>query len=73
MANHVEVVDLLRDTSNKITGIILDLFTTYWHLQGAKVKDLLSNKVWDIEAKVVVNATGPYAGLLKKEKNFNLI
>ncbi len=31
-------------------------------LIGAKVKDNLTGEVWDIHAKIIVNATGPYVG-----------
>jgi len=45
VANHIEVTGLTKD-NGKITG--------------ATVKDLLTGDSWDIAAKVVVNATGPF-------------
>ena len=48
VANHVEVVDLIKDNSGKICG--------------AKVKDTITGDQWNVKAKVVINATGPFAG-----------
>ena len=44
VANHVEVIQLLKDESQKISG--------------AKLRDKLSGETWEVQAKVVVNATG---------------
>ena len=35
-------------------------------LTGAAVRDTLTDKTWDITAKVVVNATGPFTDNLRK-------
>jgi glycerol-3-phosphate dehydrogenase len=47
VANHVRVVRLLRDRSNRIIG--------------ANVRDELSGAIFDIRARLIVNATGPWA------------
>lgn len=46
IANHVEVVSLLKDEAG--------------HVTGAQVRDTLSGESWEVQAKVVVNATGPF-------------
>ncbi len=38
-------------------------------LSGAEVKDLLTEKTYEIRAKCVVNATGPWVDLLRKKDN----
>lgn len=48
IANHVEVLELLRE-GEKIVG--------------AKMRDTLSGKEWSVRSKVVINATGPFAGI----------
>ena len=53
--NYVEVTDFLYEDSR---------------VSGAKVKDALSNKVFDIKSKYVVNATGPWVdGLRQKNQS----
>ena len=53
--NYVEVTDFLYEDSR---------------VSGAKVKDALSNKVFDIKSKYVVNATGPWVdGLRHKNQS----
>jgi len=51
VANHVEVVNLLKENRNGRDVV-----------SGATVRDTLSNETWDISADIVVNATGPYVG-----------
>ena len=51
VANHVEVTHLL-----KISG----------EVSGAGVRDTLSGECWEINAKVVVNATGPFADAVRR-------
>ncbi|OLL22121.1 Glycerol-3-phosphate dehydrogenase, mitochondrial [Neolecta irregularis DAH-3] len=51
VANHVEVVSL-----QKIQGKIC----------GATVRDNLSGKEWDVAAKAIINATGPFTDSLRK-------
>ena len=43
LANHVEVLSLINEG-----GVV----------RGAHVRDTLTNKEWDVLARVVVNATG---------------
>ncbi|KAF8523298.1 FAD dependent oxidoreductase, partial [Hysterangium stoloniferum] len=51
VANHVEVTSLLKTNSGgKVTG--------------ASVRDTLTGNTWDIRAKGVINATGPFADAL---------
>ncbi|KAG0324669.1 mitochondrial glycerol-3-phosphate dehydrogenase [Podila humilis] len=47
IANHVEVVELIKDEKNK-------------RLCGARVKDTLTGKVFNVKAKGIINATGPF-------------
>lgn len=51
LANHVEVTAL-----NKYQG----------KLVGASVKDQLSAESWELKAKVIVNATGPFSDHIRK-------
>jgi glycerol-3-phosphate dehydrogenase len=46
IANHVRVTDLLKN-EGKVTGV--------------RVQDSMSGQSWDVQAQVVVNATGPFA------------
>ena len=54
--NYVEVTDFLYEDSR---------------VSGAKVKDALSNKVFDIKSKYVVNATGPWVDGLRQKNQSN--
>lgn len=51
VANHVEVVSLLKKKGR---------------LCGAKVKDNLTGEEWDVQAKVIVNAAGPFLDSIRK-------
>ncbi|MBL7686008.1 MAG: FAD-dependent oxidoreductase [Deltaproteobacteria bacterium] len=51
LANHIEVVQLLKEN---------DL------LVGAQLKDKLSSEVFEVRAKVIINATGPFADQIRK-------
>mmetsp|Transcript_14982 Transcript_14982/g.20953 ORF Transcript_14982/g.20953 Transcript_14982/m.20953 type:complete len:640 (+) Transcript_14982:107-2026(+) len=55
VANHLEVVHLLKDSNDKVCG--------------AHVKDNLSGSEFDIRAKVVVNAAGPFVDHIRKMEN----
>ncbi|KAF8992699.1 DAO-domain-containing protein [Cyathus striatus] len=55
VANYCEVTDLHKDASGKLTG--------------ARVKDGLSGKEWNVKAKGVINATGPFSDALLKLDN----
>ncbi|GJF00671.1 glycerol-3-phosphate dehydrogenase [Phanerochaete sordida] len=57
VANYVEVTDLHKDTQG--TG----------KLYGARVQDKLTGETWDIRAKGIVNATGPFTDALLKMDN----
>ena len=50
VANYTEVVRLLKETDSRGKEVVC----------GAHVRDRLTGKEWDIKAKCVVNATGPY-------------
>eukprot|EP01116_Phalansterium_solitarium_P020350 TRINITY_DN5984_c0_g1_i1.p1 TRINITY_DN5984_c0_g1~~TRINITY_DN5984_c0_g1_i1.p1 ORF type:complete len:564 (-),score=164.47 TRINITY_DN5984_c0_g1_i1:96-1787(-) len=52
VANYVEVVNLLKDP-------------TGGRVRGATVRDTASGRTWDINAKVVVNATGAFADAVR--------
>ncbi|KAH9949802.1 DAO-domain-containing protein [Amylocystis lapponica] len=52
VANHVEVTTLHKDTAGS------------GKLYGARIKDNLTGKEWDVRAKGIVNATGPFADAL---------
>ena len=54
--NYVEVTDFLYEDSR---------------VSGAKMKDALSNKVFDIKSKYVVNATGPWVDGLRQKNQSN--
>eukprot|EP01118_Nematostelium_gracile_P004659 TRINITY_DN1552_c0_g1_i4.p1 TRINITY_DN1552_c0_g1~~TRINITY_DN1552_c0_g1_i4.p1 ORF type:complete len:632 (+),score=174.82 TRINITY_DN1552_c0_g1_i4:3112-5007(+) len=54
IANHIEVLSLLKD-GDKVCGV--------------RVRDTLNSDEWDIKAKVVVNATGPFADSIRKMDN----
>ncbi|CAN5907980.1 FAD-dependent oxidoreductase [soil metagenome] len=51
VANHVMVTHLLKESGE---------------VCGAGVRDTLSGETWDIAAKVVVNATGPFADAVRR-------
>ena len=53
LANHVEVTALLKDAKNADGEPMLS---------GAKVRDTLTGQEWEIKAKGIVNATGPFTG-----------
>lgn len=48
VANRVEVVHLLKDSTGRVCG--------------AKVRDNMTAEEWEIQASVVINATGPFSG-----------
>lgn len=52
VANHVSVTKLLKNAEGKVCG--------------ATVKDFFSGKEWNIKAKSVVNATGPFTDAVRK-------
>jgi len=52
VANHVEVTGLLKNEEGKVTG--------------ASVHDTQTGDKWDVHAKVVINATGPFSDAIRK-------
>lgn len=52
LANHVEVTGLLHDDSGQVAG--------------AHVRDGIGGQEWDIRARAVINATGPFADTLRR-------
>ena len=57
VSNHVEVVSLLKEASEDGSKS---------KVRGARVRDTLTGKEWDIRAKVVVNATGPFTDTIRQ-------
>ncbi|TFK52388.1 DAO-domain-containing protein [Heliocybe sulcata] len=55
VANYVEVVELRKDEKGQLCG--------------ARVKDNLTGKEWDVKARGIVNATGPFSDTLLKLDN----
>jgi glycerol-3-phosphate dehydrogenase len=60
VANHVEVISLLK---TKKEGEEKEV------VSGARMRDTLTGKEWDVKAKVVVNATGPFTDLIRRMDN----
>ncbi|KAL5730250.1 glycerol-3-phosphate dehydrogenase [Ranunculus cassubicifolius] len=56
--NHAEVISLHKD---KVSG----------RVTGARIRDNLTDKEFDVYAKVVVNAAGPFSDSLRKMANSN--
>nr|AOR81602.1 glycerol-3-phosphate dehydrogenase [Phaffia rhodozyma] len=52
VANYVSVVALLKDEAGK--------------LRGARVRDELNGEEWEVKAKGIINATGPFSDGLRK-------
>ncbi|XP_050427459.1 glycerol-3-phosphate dehydrogenase, mitochondrial [Adelges cooleyi] len=52
VANHVKAVELLKDSSGKICG--------------AHLRDELTGKEWDVKAKCVINAAGPFTDAVRQ-------
>eukprot|EP00455_Lapot_gusevi_P051067 TRINITY_DN7530_c0_g1_i2.p1 TRINITY_DN7530_c0_g1~~TRINITY_DN7530_c0_g1_i2.p1 ORF type:complete len:715 (-),score=231.78 TRINITY_DN7530_c0_g1_i2:111-2192(-) len=55
--NHVEVVGLTKDEQGKVNG--------------ARVRDQITGREWEVRARSVVNATGPFADSIRKLDNPN--
>ncbi|XP_072155299.1 glycerol-3-phosphate dehydrogenase, mitochondrial isoform X2 [Bemisia tabaci] len=55
VANHVKVTGLLKDEKG--------------HCAGAHLRDELTGKEWDVKAKCVINATGPFTDSIRKMDN----
>jgi glycerol-3-phosphate dehydrogenase len=52
IANHVQVLKLLKDSNNKLCG--------------AEVEDTLTGNKWTIKAKGIINATGPFVDQIRE-------
>ena len=59
ICNRVEVMNLLKDSNGDVCG--------------ARVRDNMSGEEWDVKAKCVVNATGPFCGTIKHIKYVHVI
>lgn len=62
VANHVRVLSLLKGKDENGKEI----------LSGAHVRDEISGKEWDIKAKCIVNATGPFTDSIRKMADSNV-
>ena len=58
VANHVEVMSLLKEEQTKSTEE--GKTETKQVVCGARMRDTLTGKEWETRARVVVNATGPF-------------
>ena len=58
VANHVEVLSLIKAPVSDKEG-------ARQVVRGARVRDTLTQKEWNVRAKVVVNATGPFTDLIR--------
>jgi Glycerol-3-phosphate dehydrogenase len=52
VANHVRVTNLIKDDKGKV--------------RGAHLRDELTGKEWDLKAKSVINATGPFTDSIRR-------
>jgi len=55
ISNHTEVVSLIKEQRDGKEVIA-----------GARVRDTISGEEWDVRAKTVVNATGPFSDAIRK-------
>lgn len=70
VANHVEVVSLLKQEQTKSTeegGT-----ETKQVVCGARMRDTITGKEWETRARVVVNATGPFTDQVRAMDNPNV-
>ncbi|KAI8912679.1 FAD dependent oxidoreductase-domain-containing protein [Gorgonomyces haynaldii] len=61
--NHVEVVELLKKPRQSKLG-----FPGFGsqELYGAKVRDTITGEEWEVKAKGIINATGPFLDAIRK-------
>lgn len=57
VSNHTEVVSLLREGGDQ------------GQIKGARCRDVLTGEEFDVHARVVINATGPFTDGLRKMEN----
>ena len=55
IANHVSVIDLVKNEEGKLIG--------------AKLKDNITGDEWITKAKSIINATGPFTDAIRKMDN----
>lgn len=55
IANHVSVTSLIKDKNGKLCG--------------AEVKDEMTGETWKVNAKCIINATGPFTDNIRKMDN----
>lgn len=56
VANHVKVTKLIHGNNEEGKKVV----------QGASLRDELTGKEWDVKAKCVINATGPFTDSIRK-------
>ncbi|XP_006817735.1 glycerol-3-phosphate dehydrogenase, mitochondrial-like [Saccoglossus kowalevskii] len=59
IANHTEVLELTKTTTDNGRKVI----------SGAKLKDCLSGQTFEVKAKAVINATGPFTDKIRQMAN----
>ncbi|XP_027849682.1 glycerol-3-phosphate dehydrogenase, mitochondrial [Aphis gossypii] len=57
VANHVKAINILKDENGKICG--------------AHLRDELTGKEWDVKAKCIINAAGPFTDSVRKMDDSN--
>lgn len=71
VANYCEVIDLLRGNGDHLTGAKLvdrqtgELMTSPHH----HFNDVITGEQFEVKAKAVVNATGPFTDVIRKMDN----
>jgi len=58
VANHVKAINILKDENGKICG--------------AHLRDELTGKEWDVKAKCIINAAGPFTDSVRKMDDSNV-
>ncbi|XP_022169068.1 glycerol-3-phosphate dehydrogenase, mitochondrial isoform X1 [Myzus persicae] len=58
VANHVKAVHIIKDENGKISG--------------AHLRDELTGKEWDVKAKCIINAAGPFTDSVRKMDDSNV-
>ncbi|XP_023288384.1 glycerol-3-phosphate dehydrogenase, mitochondrial [Orussus abietinus] len=62
VVNHVTVVNLLKGLDRDGNRVLI----------GAHVKDELTGEEWDVKAKAIINATGPFTDSIRKMDDHNV-
>lgn len=58
VANHVKAINIIKDNNGKICG--------------AHLRDELTGKEWDVKAKCIINAAGPFTDSVRKMDDSNV-